>query len=216
MVLLEKILTHELFPLLVLVVVVVLLMIKSWTRSRQARFERKLPTSKIGALTVGIVEVMGRIREIETCKSPHFNNTCIGYSYTIEEKHTWNDGKTSYFEKYRENKILPFEIYDDTGSVQVDVSGLIVEQLRTSSDLDLRRGLCHKVSLLVPGHEFFIIARAEAREGQLVLCQDEQNSIFSMKPHREVIAERAIAPLINLVMKYCLAIILLIALIVIA
>jgi len=199
---LEALFSHDLFPLLILVVMVVWVIIKYRRASLSGVFERKLPTSKIGALTVGLVEVHGRIRAEKTCKSPHFNNTCIGYSYFIETETRWNDGDTSYFETFRENKILPFEIYDETGSVCVDVNDLNVIRLRTSHDYERGGDIRHGVSLLVPGDEFFLFARAEARGGRLVLCADQQHDIFNMIPHREVVSDRALAPFYRLVSGY--------------
>ena len=82
---LETIFDHDLFPLVVLILVVTFIIIKYRKATYHNRVERKLPTSKIAAVTVGLVEVCGRLRSAQNCESPYFKNECIGYCYKIEK-----------------------------------------------------------------------------------------------------------------------------------
>ena len=102
---------------------------------------------------------------------------------------------------------MPFEIYDESGGIQVELTGLVVKHLKTSSESESRTERRHSESLLLPGDEFYLFARAEERDGKLVLCYDHEHQIFTMTPSREIIEDRALAPIMGQLGLYFLAIV---------
>ena len=92
------------------------------------RLIENIPTSKIRAIAMGLVEIFGKVVPIEKnlLLSPFSNIDCVYYKYTIErwvkkdDNHHWqvvNSGKTS----------LPFKLKDGTGSVLIDPVGANID-----------------------------------------------------------------------------------------
>ena len=92
------------------------------------RLIENIPTSKIRAIAMGLVEIFGKVIPIETnlLISPFSNTGCVYYKFTIERwtqkdnQRNWqvvNSGKTS----------LPFILQDDTGSVLIDPVGAKID-----------------------------------------------------------------------------------------
>jgi len=192
---LEKILQHELLPLFIVAIVIALCIYLYRHSTRYIRFEAKLPTSKIGSLTVGLVEVRGRIAPIETVTSPHFNKECIGYHYKIEKIKRNSDREDTYSEKYQENTIQEFLIADETGSVRVDPEKLVARKLKTDSDYegDYR----YSQSVLRNGDRVVIIGRVRAVDGNLVLGHDSHHDIFSLIPIEQMNQDAKLSPILR-------------------
>ncbi|MBS7230263.1 hypothetical protein KHA90_04430 [Flavobacterium psychroterrae] len=94
-------------------------------KSKFLKMESILPTSKVAAIAMGLVEIEGDLEEIESISSPYFKKPCIGYYYKIEkESPPDDDGRTTYSTIFSELKTGKFKIKDETGSVTVDGEGL--------------------------------------------------------------------------------------------
>ena len=90
----------------------------------------------------------------------------------------------------------PFELFDESGSVLIDVDGLEIEKIvihydYKPSEADIR----HSEMRLEPGTEVLIIGNASQRDGKLVIGKDKHHKTFSLKPYSVVVKERQRAPL---------------------
>jgi len=147
--------------------------------------EKRLATSKVSTVTVGLVEVCGHIKSNDLLISPYFESECIGYSYKIEKDR--KDTKNVYYhEQYAETKISPFEI----------------GELRYSE------------AVINNNIKYLLLARAEERNGELVLCKDNNENIFRMMPYSEILQARKNQPFMTAALLYFLALFIYIALVV--
>lgn len=193
---LKPLLDHPLFPVIIVIVLVIWVMIAYSRGTRAERFEQKLATSKIDSTSVGIVELVGYVKAINTCEIPLFKRECVGYSYAIERiRRDSEKNRDSYHLKYTENHIEPFYLEDDTGKILVEPQDLIAESLSEDFNYQHSSDYRHRCSYLKNNEKVMIIGRAEPRGGELVLVADEQHKLFSLKPYSAVVSDRASKPL---------------------
>ena len=150
------------------------------------RLIENIPTSKIRAIAMGLVEIFGRVVPIEKnlLNSPFSNTECVYYKYTVErwvkrnDRHHWqvvNSGKTS----------LPFILNDNTGSVLINPIGadidiksttfssgagqdppLIIQNFLNFNNLNyegffgINYRMRYRESIIVPGENLYIIGSA--------------------------------------------------------
>ena len=150
------------------------------------RLIENIPTSKIRAIAMGLVEIFGKVVPIEKnlLLSPFSNIECVYYKYTVERwvkkdsNHNWqivNSGKTS----------LPFKLKDETGSVLIDPVGanidiksttfssdaghdppLIIQNFLSNSNLNyegffgMNYRMRYRESIIVPNESLYIIGNA--------------------------------------------------------
>jgi len=199
---LEQILDHKLLPIAAVILAVTGIMIAYSKATRKERFEEKIATSKVNAISVGLVEIVGNVRPIKQCKVPLFERECVGYSYKIERIRTNSDRRDSYHAKYTENFIEPFFIEDDTGKVLIEPDSLVADSLPQDYKYKLRYR--HSCAYLNDGDKVMVIGRAQPRNGKLVVQRDEKNNIFTLTPFSEVVQQRAMNPLISRFFLYFL------------
>ena len=199
--LLDAILDNKFAPLIIVIAVVASLIVAYSKATKKHRIEEKLATSRISAISVGLVEIVGHIRAIKQCESPSFKKECVGYSYEIQRIRNDRD-KVSYFTKYTENHIETFFIEDDTGKILVEPEGLMADSLREDrkSKSDYRYTCAH----IKDGDKVMIIASAQSRGGELVLQNDEQNEIFTLTPFSAVVDDRVMKPFMTRAFLYFL------------
>ncbi len=192
---LELVLDHKFTPLAAFALLIASFIFFYQRNTRYIRIEAKLPTSMIGSLTVGLVEVRGRISPLRSCASPSFATKCIGYHYKIEKVWTDSDGDTRHSEKYQENKILPFMISDETGSVTVDPENLVARSLKKERR---RKGdYRHTQSVLREGDEVVMFGRARSENGKLVLGHDPHHDLFLIIPKDQMDNDTKEAPFVR-------------------
>lgn len=202
---LESLLGHQFLPVTIVIALVVLAMIAYSRGTRSERFEQKLATSKISSTSVGLVELVGHVKAINTCEIPLFEKKCVGYSYAIERiRRDSERNRNSYHLKYTENHIEPFYLEDDTGKILVEPQGLVAESL--TQDFKTRQNVSyrHKCSYFENNDKVMVIGRAEPRDGNLVLVADEKTKLFSLQPYSAVISDRALRPLMAKLFIYLL------------
>lgn len=203
--LLESIINHELFPLGIVIVVFILAMIAYSKGTKKDRFEKKLATSKINSMSVGLVEIVGHVRAIKQCDIPVFKKTCVGYSYIIERiRHDSERNRNTYHVKYTENHIESFYLEDDTGKVLVEPEGIMADSLPEDFNYRHDTNYRHRCSYLKDNEKVMIIGRAQPRDGKLILVRDEQTKLFHLTPYSAVVHDRAKAPLMSRAFVYCL------------
>lgn len=148
-------------------------------KSKFIKLQAVLPTSKIGAVAMGMVEVQGDLEQIEPIISPYFNKPCIGYYYTIEEETPRDkDGKTSYKTVFTELKAGTFNIKDETGAVTVNGEGLefYFDRVDNQSGGKMR----HSETYLKNNDYMFLIGYASSENGNVVIKKENPKGIFGI------------------------------------
>ncbi|AYN05643.1 hypothetical protein [Flavobacterium sp. 140616W15] len=148
-------------------------------KSKFLKLQAVLPTSKMNAIAMGLVEVEGDLEEIEPIISPYFSKPCIGYYYTIEEEGPADDdGKRSYRTIFTELKVGDFKIKDETGSVAVNGEGLEFYFDR----IDKQEGGKKRYSETYLKHNDYIllIGYADSDQGNTVLRKGDSNGVFGV------------------------------------
>ncbi len=99
---------------------------------KKVQFIENIPTSKVRSIAMGLVELKGKaIKAAEELASPVSKTNCVYYEYKIEE---WRkSGKSSEWRDiYRETKVVPFYLQDDTGKVLVDLNGVEAQNVKSN------------------------------------------------------------------------------------
>lgn len=88
-----------------------------------------LPTTSIGDLRGGLVEVKGRVRSLgRSLQSPLTGKPCVYYEFLVEERQTSHRGSGSssttserWRNRVKDRQKVPCEVDDGSGSVRVDL-----------------------------------------------------------------------------------------------
>ncbi len=86
------------------------------------RMVRDIPTSRIRALAMGLVEVNGKAVAEEFLKAPFSGTDCVYYKYVTQKYESSQTGSKKGGMKTlaQGDKAIPFFVEDDTGKVKVD------------------------------------------------------------------------------------------------
>jgi len=107
------------FIIIVFIILPFLSSLKSNNKKRFYRFQRTLPTATIRSVAMGLAEISGKSKTIETMISRIGSKQCLGYLYTIENISTDKDGDNSYSLESSETVCKPFYVQDLTGQMKV-------------------------------------------------------------------------------------------------
>lgn len=165
------------------------------SKSKFLKLQGVLPTSKMSAIAMGMVEVEGDLEEIEPIISPYFNKPCIGYYYTIEEEGAADDdGKKSYHTVFTELKTGTFKIKDETGAVTVNGEGLEFYFDR----IDKQEGgkTRHSETYLKHNDYMLLIGNAESDEGNVIIKKGNSNGIFGVALPQSITFRNKYKPLL--------------------
>lgn len=155
-----------------------------------------LPTSKIDAIAMGLVEIEGDLEEIEPIISPYFKKPCIGYSYKIEkESPRDDDGRTTYSTIFSEVKTGKFKIKDETGSVTVDGEGLeyYFDRIDNQSGGKTR----YTETYLKSDDYMLLIGYAASDNGNVLIKKDSADTIFGIAVPRSISFRNKYKPLLD-------------------
>lgn len=164
-------------------------------KSKFLKLQAVLPTSKINAIAMGMVEVEGDLEEIEPIISPYFNKPCIGYYYTIEEEGPADDdGKRSYKTIFTELKTGVFKIKDETGAVTVNGKGLEFYFDR----IDNQHGgkTRHSETYLKNNDYMFLIGYADSDSGNIIIKKENPKGIFGVALPKSISLRNKYRPLL--------------------
>jgi hypothetical protein len=164
-------------------------------KSKFLKLQAVLPTSKINAIAMGMVEVEGDLEEIESIISPYFNKPCIGYYYTIEEEGPADDdGKRSYKTIFTELKTGVFKIKDETGAVTVNGEGLEFYFDR----IDNQHGgkTRHSETYLKNNDYMFLIGYADSDNGNIIIKKENPKGIFGVALPKSISLRNKYRPLL--------------------
>lgn len=149
------------------------------------KLQSVLPTSRINAVAMGIVEIEGEVEAIELIISPYFSNPCIGYLYTIEEESKDREGKTSWHTIHTEGKTGDFKMNDETGTVLVKGSGL--EYYTLSEDMQIESGRKRHTEYYLKNRDYMLlIGYADSDNGSTIIKGDEYYKIFGIADPKQI------------------------------
>jgi hypothetical protein len=165
------------------------------SKSKFLKLQAVLPTSKMNAIAMGMVEVEGDLEEIEPIISPYFNKPCIGYYYTIEEEGPADDdGRTSYSTVFTELKTGVFKIKDETGTVTVNGEGLEFYFDR----IDNQHGgkTRHSETYLKNNDYMFLIGYAGSENGNVIIKKENPKGVFGVALPKSISFRNKYRPLL--------------------
>ncbi|MEK7880819.1 MAG: hypothetical protein AAB210_02855 [Deltaproteobacteria bacterium] len=116
--------TEEINPLLAAAGLI--LFVHSLTLLRRKRIIENCPTSKIGTMPMGEVEIRGAARQKYFLKSPFSRIDCVRYSYAVYGIRKTSDGERDVLKGLGDSGDVPFLIEDETGRTLVNPSGAIL------------------------------------------------------------------------------------------
>lgn len=182
-----------------LYIIPLIIFIKFLLPSKRKNFyklQSVLPTSKINAVAMGIVEIEGEVEAVELIVSPYFSNPCVGYLYTIEEENKDKEGKTSWHTIHTESKTGNFKLNDETGTVVVNGNGL--EHYTLSKDMQIESGRKrHTESYLKNRDYMLLIGYASSDNGNTIIKSDEHYKVFGIADPKQITLWNKYKPLLN-------------------
>lgn len=165
-------------------------------KSKFLKLQSVLPTSKMNAIAMGMVEVEGDLEQIEPLISPYFSKPCIGYYYKIEEESPPDDdGHTTYYTIFSETKVGVFKIKDETGAVTVNGEGLEFYFERT--DKQAGGKMRYSETYLQNNDYMFLIGYASSDNGNVVIKKESPTGIFGIAIPQSISFRNKYNPLLN-------------------
>jgi len=116
--------TEEINPLLAAAGLI--LFVHSLTLLRRKRIIENCPTSKIGTMPMGEVEIRGAARQKYFLKSPFSRIDCVRYSYAVYGIRKTSEGERDVLKGLGDSGDVPFYMEDETGRTLVNPSGAIL------------------------------------------------------------------------------------------
>lgn len=100
-------------------------------RLRLKRLVQSTPTTKIGALKAGLVEISGKAVSVSSLCDPIYSRPCVYYEVTVQERHRrerrvedeWATNRGWHTTFKSDSKDKPFFVEDETGRVQIQPQG---------------------------------------------------------------------------------------------
>ncbi|WP_442587270.1 hypothetical protein ACSBL2_14605 [Pedobacter sp. AW31-3R] len=165
-------------------------------KSKFYKLQAVLPTSKMNAVAMGLVEVTGDLVEISPILSPHFNTPCIGYAIRIEQRGKNNDGETTWSTIHSESKTGLFKIKDETGMVDVNGEGL--EYYINRVDREAVSGDKRYSETYLKNDDYLLlIGKAISKNGETLIVKDEHQKVFGAAFPHEVAIKNKFGPLLK-------------------
>lgn len=193
------IMEYKLWKLIFIIFPILLIVKNIFFKSSNAKFlklQALLPTSKIGSIAMGMIEIKGDLEQIQPLISPYFNKECIGYFYRIEEEGPTDDnGNTSYHTVFFEQKIGVFNILDETGSVKID--GTNLEFYEKSVSRSEGRKKRHSEGYLLHNDYKMLIGYATSENGNTLIVKGDKNNVFIIANPNEIDFYNSSLPLLN-------------------
>lgn len=166
------------------------------SKSTFLQLQANLPTSKIRAMAMGLVELKGRVAMVEPLKAPLTEKDCIGYRYTIEDISKDSDGD-EHFSITEDNTVCHrFTINDGTGQVEVKPEGINFVWI-AQDDSYRSNNKRHSQYLLLDGDEIFLVGNAALENNVSVIELDSLQNILSAAPIKAVEYWNTYKPLLN-------------------
>ena len=98
----------------------------SFVQLKRKRTIENCPTSNIGTMAMGEVEVLGKVRQKYLLRSPFTHTDCVAYSYKIYSEVRTKNGCQNVLKEMGSSGDVPFYIEDDSGRTVIDPKGAII------------------------------------------------------------------------------------------
>lgn len=174
------------FIIIVFIILPFLSSLKSNNQKRFYRFQRTLPTATIRSVAMGLAEISGKSKTIETMISRIGSKQCLGYLYTIENVSTDKDGDDSYSLESSETVCKPFYVQDSTGQMKVlshDIEFIDFEIDERYESAKKR----YTQYLLKENMDVLLIGKASIQENnEPVFEREEIKNVFGISPVESV------------------------------
>ncbi|PHM69944.1 hypothetical protein [Xenorhabdus sp. KJ12.1] len=149
------------------------------------KLQQILPTSKIGSMAMGLVEVQGRAiaEKQRLVTAPLSKKKCIAYLYTEYKETKDSEGKTYYKTIADKTYCAPFNIQDETGSVAVITHDLSLVSLPPT--LKYEKNKVRYVERAIFNHDMIMLIGAATEKNipgkgnQIVIQKDIENNILA-------------------------------------
>ncbi|WP_338804113.1 hypothetical protein WDV76_00045 [Xenorhabdus griffiniae] len=151
------------------------------------KLQQMLPTSKIGSMAMGLVEVQGTaIAEKQKLRTaPLSKRRCIAYHYTVHQETKNSEGKKYYKTITDQTQCAPFKIQDETGSASVITDDLSLISLPPTCKYE--KGNMRYVERAIFNHDtIMLIGAAAEKANQIVIQKDIENDILAAAPIKSV------------------------------
>lgn len=180
----------------IVVIIIILAVLKGTTKKNFLKLQAVLPTSKIRSLAMGMVEIQGKTSCSQLISAKIGNLQCIAYHYTVRRETRDSEGKSSFRLIEEEQKIAPFSIEDDTGSVEISIQDLDFVWLPEKGSYQ-SGNLHYQQTILMPADEVLLIGRATSTNNKLVIEKDQLNNVFNLTHASSVDKWNSYKPLLN-------------------
>ncbi|PHM38470.1 hypothetical protein [Xenorhabdus innexi] len=183
------------------------------------KLQKILPTSKIGSMAMGLVEVQGKaIAEKQRLgTAPLSKKKCIAYLYTEHKKTKDREGKTYYKIIADKTYCAPFKIQDETGSVAVMTKDLSLVSLPPTHKYEKNNIRYEERAIF--NHDTIMLIGAAAEKNisgkgnQIVIQKDIENNILAASPVESVADWNKRHPLVKSALTFAFSAVFLIAII---
>lgn len=143
------------------VVIVSLIGLIFFFGGKQKKKNQKIRTinfSNINNLTSGLIKVKGKLRVIETIKSPIFNQDCIGYTHSKFSRNIFNSsGRRKWIKSYSFSDCVNFYIEDASGKIKIKAKGISIEVNTNKSEKKLSKKELEEEKLLIADNKEYIL-----------------------------------------------------------
>ncbi len=151
------------------------------------KLQKNLPTSKIGSMAMGLVEVQGQViaekQKLHT--APLSKRKCIAYHYTVHQKTKNSEGKEYYKTITDVTQCAPFKIQDDSGSVAVMIDKISLISLPPTCRNE--EGNMRYVERAIFNHDtMMLIGSAAEKDNQIVIQKSIEDDVLSVCPVESV------------------------------
>ncbi len=181
-------------PIAILVIILWYFIVKLVETSRFSNLQATLPTSKIASMSIGLVEVKGRIKMLEPLIAPVGNKQCIGYHCIIQEENN-DDEHNDYTTVSDETYCNDFIIEDGTGEVQVKADG--IDLLWLEETVYNNGSQRYIQSLLLENQEVLLIGKANVKDNTAFIEKEPVKNIFTLASYNSVTRWNRFKPLLN-------------------
>lgn len=166
-------------------------------RKRFLKYQTLLPTSKIGSLAMGLVEIEGHLLMTTPLTSPIKDKECIGYRYTIESISVDKYQHKTYEIIKDETICNSFFVKDDTGEIEVNPKSL--EFIWVPKDEQLTKNRKRYTQyVLYPNTKMLLIGKATySKKNKTVLEYESIKNVFAISPSNKISDYNTYKPLLN-------------------
>jgi len=167
------------------ILMVVFIIFSKTTQRSFLKFQKILPTSKIRSLSMGLVEIEGKVNAITPVYSKLGDKKCIAYEYTLSRRKMDQNNTKTYEIIDKKSEMNDFTITDDTGTVEVSAADLDCVWLSEYGSYN-QGDLYYKQTILFAEEEVLLIGKAVSDNNKIRIEKDEINDVFNLTRSKSI------------------------------